>query len=214
MIHHPHFEAIRTKLGRGEPERVTGARVVEAAVALILLPTSDGDLEALFIKRAEVEGDPWSGQMALPGGRRDPVDDDLLATAARETLEETGIDLAPPDLLGELDDLAPNARVLPPVVIRSYVGAIGLRDRPEVSPSAEVALYLWVPFSELQQSATTVDIELRKARTTVQAFVVGDHVIWGLTHRIITPFVTWWGKRNLSTVVRHSGESMREQSPV
>ena len=73
---------------------MTGARVVEAAVALILLPTSDGDLEALFIKRAEVEGDPWSGQMAFPGGRRDPVDDDLLATAARATLEETGIDLA------------------------------------------------------------------------------------------------------------------------
>ncbi len=164
MIHHPHFEAIRTKLGRGEPERVTGARVVEAAVALILLPTSDGDLEALFIKRAEVEGDPWSGQMALPGGRRDPVDDDLLATAARETLEETGIDLAPPDLLGELDELAPNTPVLPPVVIRPYV--FGLRDRPEVSPSAEVALHVWVPLSELQQSATTVDIELRKARTT------------------------------------------------
>jgi len=52
-----------------------------------------GDPEVLFIKRATREGDKWNGHVALPGGRRDPEDEDDLATAVRETIEEVGIDL-------------------------------------------------------------------------------------------------------------------------
>ncbi|KAK3058419.1 hypothetical protein LTS18_011333, partial [Coniosporium uncinatum] len=54
---------------------------------------SHGDPEVLFIKRATREGDKWNGHVALPGGRRDPEDEDDLATAVRETREEVGIDL-------------------------------------------------------------------------------------------------------------------------
>ena len=69
----------------------------EAAVALVL--RDRGGLEVLLIKRAEIDGDPWSGHMALPGGRRDPDDTDLLATAIRETEEETGIVVYGPDVV-------------------------------------------------------------------------------------------------------------------
>ncbi|MCA9639821.1 MAG: NUDIX domain-containing protein, partial [Myxococcales bacterium] len=64
-----------------------------AAVAAVLRPT-DADTEVLLIRRAEHEGDPWSGHMAFPGGRHDPTDPDLLTTARRETLEEVGLDLS------------------------------------------------------------------------------------------------------------------------
>jgi 8-oxo-dGTP pyrophosphatase MutT (NUDIX family) len=60
-----------------------------AAVAALL-----HDDRVLLMKRTERTGDPWSGHVSLPGGRHDPRDPDLLATAIRETREELGIDLA------------------------------------------------------------------------------------------------------------------------
>ncbi|NNL85157.1 MAG: NUDIX domain-containing protein, partial [Myxococcales bacterium] len=49
--------------------------------------------EVLFIERARHPDDPWSGHMALPGGRLDPVDASLRAAAERETREEVGVEL-------------------------------------------------------------------------------------------------------------------------
>ncbi|KAG0283115.1 hypothetical protein BGZ96_012524, partial [Linnemannia gamsii] len=63
--------------------------------------------EVLFIERATRKTDRWSGHVALPGGKREEADEDDQETAARETLEEIGLDLS--DLtqfrcLGALDD--------------------------------------------------------------------------------------------------------------
>jgi len=63
-----------------------------AAVAVLL--SFQGEPEVLLMKRVDREGDPWSGQISLPGGRYEAEDRDLLATAIRETEEEVGIDLA------------------------------------------------------------------------------------------------------------------------
>jgi 8-oxo-dGTP pyrophosphatase MutT (NUDIX family) len=72
----------------------------QAAVALIR--TSGPDPEYLFLRRATNPQDPWSGHFALPGGRRDAVDKDLLETAVRETFEECGISLKPWHLVQDL----------------------------------------------------------------------------------------------------------------
>lgn len=69
-----------------------------AAVAMVVGP---GD-ELLFIRRATREGDPWSGDMAFPGGRAEPGDLDLAATAERETREEIGLVLRPVERVGAM----------------------------------------------------------------------------------------------------------------
>src|ERR1700741_4973269 len=93
-----------------------------ASIALVLRLGSLGEPELLMIKRAEMEGDPWSGHIACPGGRMEPRDRDLEQTAIRETWEETGVDLERHGrILGTLDDIRPRSPHLPPLVIRPFV---------------------------------------------------------------------------------------------
>src|SRR5688572_8426294 len=90
--------ALRRILEKRENSPPSGS-TPQAAVALVLCGQSD---ELLLIQRAEDPRDPWSGHMALPRGRRGPVDQGLLATAMRETWGEVGVRLGQEHLLGEL----------------------------------------------------------------------------------------------------------------
>src|SRR4051812_20593726 len=99
------IEALRARLLRREPLAIAAKTSRQAAVA-ILLAERDRDTLALLIQRAVRAGDPWSGDMAFPGGHREPHDQDLGLTAARETLEEVGIDLREHcEEIGRLDDI-------------------------------------------------------------------------------------------------------------
>src|SRR5262245_58169717 len=96
--------------------------IIWAAIAVTIRLGDAGEPELLMIKRAEHDGDPWSGHVACPGGREEDGDASLEATAIRETREETGIDLGRVGrILGTLDDLSPRTPYLPPIVIRPFV---------------------------------------------------------------------------------------------
>jgi 8-oxo-dGTP pyrophosphatase MutT (NUDIX family) len=182
------YDRIRSSLAAASPRRVEPtAGQAQAAVALILAPGQSPDFEILFIKRAEYAGDPWSGHLALPGGRRHRDDPDLLTTATRETLEEVAVRLPPESLLGELDDLSPVSPHLPPIVVRPFV--FGLSGRPPVKPSAEVALHVWVSRDVLVASATTEVLTLLGEARSVMGYRIGPHFIWGMTERIILSFL-------------------------
>lgn len=175
---------------RAKPQAAPGAS--PAAVALILLEGPQG-LETLLIRRAERADDPWSGQVALPGGRRDPDDADLLATAIRETREETGVDLSSAERLGALDDLYPRTPTLPAVVVRPFVFA--LASRPTLVPGVEAARVFWLPLARLAQHGARRDLTLavRGVARTFPAYVIDETVIWGMTERILTPFLKLTG---------------------
>lgn len=161
---------------------------VHAAVSLIL--RSGPELELLLIRRAEAEGDPWSGQMALPGGRRDPRDEDLLATAIRETWEETGVKLDQGSIaLGKLDPLIPVTKRLPPISIFPFVFGVGEGTPAEVA-SPEVDEVLWTPLSHIRNTGAsgTVEIQFDGATRIFPCYRVEERVIWGLTYRILTDF--------------------------
>jgi len=172
---------------RDEPYR-------EAAVALVLRPREDDDAELLLIRRATRAGDPWSGQIGLPGGRHDAEDASLEATAIRETMEEVGLDLRTHGrLIGELDELRPRTPALPPIIVRPYVFAAA-PDLPPLRTSDEVAEYRWVALGSLfvpeARSETTVTV--RDLRLRVSAYVHGDFTIWGMTERILSGLHELW----------------------
>lgn len=181
------FDRIQERLASRRPLRSDAAGRREAAVALVLAEGGGEGPDILLIKRAEKRGDPWSGQMGLPGGRREPDDRALLETAVRETREETGIDLTRETCLGELDDLAPTTPVLPPVLVRPFV--FGLPSRPDAILSSEVDRLVWTPLLGLKTLEGESEVTVAGARLSVPAYRIGPHVVWGMTHRILKPFI-------------------------
>ena len=179
------FDVLRPRLAgaKASPSRPD---VIETSVAVLLSPGERG-LEVLFIRRAEREGDPWSGHIGLPGGRREAGDPGLLETAIRETREEIGVELAPGALLGSLDDLEPSSPVLPPLLIRPFV--FGLAARPEAGTSGEVVSSHWVPLGSLHAARGEAEVSIRERRVKVPCFHVPSLpdglVVWGLTYRIV-----------------------------
>ena len=164
--------------------------MIAAAVAVILHDGEDG-LETLFIHRAVRVGDTWSGQIAFPGGRREPTDPDLLTTAIRETLEEIGVDLSHAERLGVLDDLHPRTPVLPPVVVRPFVFA--LTARPSIVISPEVQDAFWVSFRALQAPGTRSEIIVDHPGIpprVLPAYALGNRTIWGMSERVLTPLIS------------------------
>jgi len=186
------LERARRALARHAAQEISAPEARPAAVALILVEQSGG-LEALFIKRAARAGDPWSGQVAFPGGRHDPEDGDLLATAIRETREETGVELGDAERLGVLDDLYPRTPTLPPVRVRPFVFALPAR-RPMVA-TAEVERAFWVPLAHIVEPSVRRDVKLRVGgvERVFPAYDLGEDVIWGMTERILTPFLVLLG---------------------
>jgi 8-oxo-dGTP pyrophosphatase MutT (NUDIX family) len=192
----PHSATLRTARLRerlalresGSPDE--DPTLVWAAVAIILTPQPDS---ILLIRRADRSGDPWSGHMALPGGRREPGDPDLAGTAIRETAEEVGVELRREDLAGSLADVIPRTPVLPPVVVRPFVFL--LPERPAMRLNAEVAQASWVPVDYLLRPDThhPVQLEVAGQSRQVQAYQLENAIIWGMTERILTSFLAQLG---------------------
>ncbi|HET9066491.1 MAG TPA: CoA pyrophosphatase [Gemmatimonadales bacterium] len=188
------LQALHEALSRQPPREAAAAGQREAAIAIVVVPNPD---RLLLIVRAERGGDPWSGQVACPGGRREPGDADLLDTAIRETAEEVGLDLAlVPDPI-QLDDLAPTTPTLPVLLVRPFL--FTLDRQPMLRPNREVAGYEWVSFERLVATGArcTTEIEVAGAVRHVAGYQLERGLLWGMTERIVTPVVELW--RELGT---------------
>jgi 8-oxo-dGTP pyrophosphatase MutT (NUDIX family) len=183
----PRIARLESALASRNAVEVTDPGARRAAVAILIRLGATLQPEVFFIRRAEYESDPWSGQVAFPGGREEPGDETLLETAAREAFEETELDLrSTATLIGVLDDLRPRTVRLPAVVVRPFVFL--MPDPPEPRLSAEVSQAFWVPLASLLDSSVWRDtsvtaggIEMRRI-----AFHHEGHVVWGMTERILS----------------------------
>lgn len=156
-------------------------------MAVVLVGTAAVAPDILLIKRAKRDDDPWSGQMAFPGGRRESDDTELVDTACRETREETGIVLRREDVAGELDEIRPLGPGLPRLIVRPFVFL--LHSMPEVVANHEVDLHLWVNLSVLRDLAGSATVKVGGEHITVPAYNIGPHIVWGLTERILKSFI-------------------------
>jgi 8-oxo-dGTP pyrophosphatase MutT (NUDIX family) len=175
----------------GHPLRSVDREAFHAEAAVALVIRAREDLELLLIRRAHREGDPWSGHIAFPGGRRARDDADLAGTALREALEETGIDVrAVGRLLGSLDEVEPGSRRLPPLIVSPFVVAVPPTVEP-VPQLAEVEHIRWAPLAALRDPHAASSIRIPTGGMTVRfpALAFEDYTIWGLTYRILRQFL-------------------------
>jgi 8-oxo-dGTP pyrophosphatase MutT (NUDIX family) len=177
------LSALRERLSPASSPADDDPALVWAAVAAIVAPDPDA---ILLIQRAERKGDPWSGHIALPGGRREPGDQELLATALRETGEEVGIWLSRETVVGALEDVVPRTPTLPPIAVRPFL--LVLPKRPKLILNPEVASATWVPLADLLHPETRRQIKLEVHGQTLEvpAYVLEYGVVWGMTERILT----------------------------
>lgn len=174
MNHEDKLQRLLAKL-RAEPDESA-----QAAVAILVRPTG-GDLKLFLVKRAEVPGDPWSGDMAFPGGKRCPEDGTLTNTAVRELLEETAIDLSGSKPLGFMAPVYSTVRnnmAVQPVVFM-------LDEEPEYSLNYELSKAGWETLDRLKSTRQLSTV--KGYQTPVYRAV--DEVVWGLTFRMIKTII-------------------------
>lgn len=175
----PWERELRTKLRQDDPPASEDGP--SAAVALLL--RWRGGPEALLIHRIERQGDPWSGQIALPGGMRDARDRSPAETARRETLEEVAVDVRESALpLGRL----PRVRPVNVSQLTVFPYVFSLRKEVPVREGVEVNEAFWASLRDLRKSRTTRTVHAAGRELRVPAYLHEGRVVWGLTYRILT----------------------------
>lgn len=182
---------LAAQLRMAPPDRIVAAAPASAprdAGVLLLLYPREGGLHFVLMRRTEHPG-VHSGQISFPGGRREPGDADVVATALRETREELGSDLRDAQILGPLTRL-----YVPPsnFLVHPTVAALG--DEPVFLPEArEVAEVIEVPLPVLFDPAIRAVAPRALASRGGQVlptpyFGIGGHQVWGATAMILAEF--------------------------
>jgi len=168
-------EPLRAMLGARAPRRLPEGAGKPAAV-LIPLFERDGEVHVWLMRRPESMR-RHSGQVSFPGGKHDPEDDSMLATALRETHEEIGIAPAEVDVLGQLDD----SFTITSFTITPFVGWVSPGAAIVPNPS-EVARAFASPLAAFLGAPTGIP-PFRGWRTD-------GEFVWGATAAILKGLVT------------------------
>ena len=166
-----------------------------AAVIVPIYRSAGGDVRMILVQRSD--GGIHGGQVAFPGGKREPGDPSLLATAIRETWEEIGLRVNPEDMLAQLPVEVTNTtgfqitpflcRVTPPLHWRI--------DKQEIADLLDVSL------DELLAQwamAATFPVSSSGERKEVHPrYRLGCYTVWGATYRILHPLLGRIGRGEL-----------------
>ncbi len=165
-------------------------RAKPAAAVTILLREGGQGLEVLLGERRKREGDPWSGQVGLPGGRHHVEDGTLLSTAIRETREEVGIDLnGRAEVLGHMAPRAPGNK--PELLVVPFVAIATVPL--EASPGPEMTSVFWVPLPELPATQGKTLVPTILGELHVPSYTYGEWQIWGFTYRVLEELLVFVG---------------------
>lgn len=197
------LQLIESRLASHRPGRPWLRRLMKRSAVAIVLQVQAGELHILMIKRAEREGDPWSGHMAFPGGRMDPGDAHGYAVALRETREEVGLDLQrQAHCIGRLSDINARPRrsgfgmAVSPFVFR-------MDEVAHFRLNYEVAEVVWVPLEFLLDDANRDSMRWQRNRVSLKmpCYFYGQRRIWGLSLAMLD---------ELMDLIEDSGRRRRE----
>ncbi len=165
------------------PEDASSIEVRASVQAAVLVPLhlKRGVLHAVFTERHH-DLPRHAGEISFPGGRRDPQDDGLVATALRETHEEVGL---PPESVEVLGALEPIPTVVTGYAIYPFVGVVPGNFRWTPSDS-EVAAVIDLPLPAVAAGYGRRRLVRRGAAIHTDTYVVDEHMIWGATARIVS----------------------------
>lgn len=164
------------------PRRKMLRAVMKRSAVAMILREHLGEAEILMIKRAERDGDPWSGHMAFPGGRMEPEDRHGLDVARRETREEIGLDLDPASCFGRLSELMTHVQLRRrPMVVSPYL--FHQVSDVELTLNYEVDEVIWIPVSFLTNRSNRETMIWKRggARVPLPCYMYKGRRVWGLS---------------------------------
>jgi 8-oxo-dGTP pyrophosphatase MutT (NUDIX family) len=158
--------------------------LIDSAVLAPLYHDAEGRLRLVFIRRSPFGR--HGGQIAFPGGRREPEDPDLQTTALREAEEEIGLDRASVDILTALpvvDTVATGFRVAP------FLGRLNRPPPVWRRQESEIEEILEVPLADLTNpdlhAVETWQLPGWPAPREIPYYRIGPYQLWGATYRIV-----------------------------
>jgi 8-oxo-dGTP pyrophosphatase MutT (NUDIX family) len=170
--------------GASDPAPAPSQSPREQTLAAVLVPlfvTAESQPPHVVLTRRRSDLRRHAGEISFPGGRMDPGDADLTATALREAEEEIGL---APDAVELLGALPPVSTFATGYQIHPFVGTIAAEQRWRISPR-EVDAVLELPLNGLRESRTRTSLERRGITFETDAYVLDGHLVWGATFRII-----------------------------
>jgi len=178
-------EVVRDELGQVllDPDAASALDVLGRTDAAVLVPLylDRGELHAVVTKRREdLRRHP--GEISFPGGRQDEGDADLQATALREAEEEIGLPVEAVDLIGALQ---PTPTIATGYAVYPFVGLIE-PGRQWTLSAREVAEVLELSLWDLRDGYVRQRLIRRGLPIRTDTYVVGDHLIWGATARMLS----------------------------
>lgn len=179
----PHALSVGMRSALSERPRasLSSVGVIEAAVLVGLFEGPLGEARVWLMRRPDTLR-THSGQVALPGGKRDPGDIDIVSTALREAEEEIGLPPQHVEVLGVADDLFTRTGF----VITPVVGWIQGPFEPRPNPT-EVSRVFSAPFATFRERGVLEPMPIPSSRAImVRVFRVEGEVVWGATAAILT----------------------------
>jgi len=154
-------------------------------VLVPLYVDADGALHVVFTeRRADLRR--HAGEISFPGGRPEPGDAGLAATALRETFEEIGVPAEAFELVGALP---PVPTVVTNYAIHPFVGVIE-PGFAWVPAEAEVARVLELPLEALRAGHARRRLVRRGVPFRMDVYEAGGHLVWGATARILADLLS------------------------